>query len=141
MMLEGEPMRAVMLLVAFGLAIAGPVRELRAGETQKEMNEQASVRFTEAEADLKQVLADLQAKAVGKTDALEVLRRAQAAWENYRDEQLRALWPFPGRTSYGSANPMCVAEIKAELTRARTRELRAMLKPAEGDSCGSQWPE
>lgn len=71
----------------------------------------------------------------------ETLREAQVAWENYREAQLRALWPFPDHTWYGSVNPMCVADSKVELTRARTRELRAMLKPTEGDVCGSQWPE
>ncbi len=111
-----------------------------AAQTQLEMNQAAGERLRAAEADLKGVIGALEAGAKGNAEALGILRKAQAAWESYRDAQLRAMWPFPDRGSYGSVMPMCVAAAKTEMTRARTRELRGMLTPVEGDSCSSQWP-
>ena len=111
------------------------------GQTQLEMNGEAETHLRAAEADLKKAIESLESKAKGKTKALEILRSAQAAWETYRDAQLRALWPFPDTTWYGSVNPMCAAEAKAQMTRTRTRELRTMLSPTKGDVCSPEWPE
>ena len=121
------------------LVLTGPYPS--AGQTQADMNEDANRDLRAAESEQRQILEQLRSMAHGKADALETLRAAQAAWEKYRDAQLRTLWPFPERTWYGSVHPMCVATQNAALTRARTRELRAMLKQPEGDVCNSQWPE
>ena len=110
-------------------------------QTQMEMNEEAGARLRAADAEMKKVIGELESKANGRPKALEVLRNAQAGWEKYRDAQLRAMWPFPETTWYGSVNPMCFADVKAEMTRVRTRELRAMLNPTETDACVSRWPE
>jgi len=83
----------------------------------------------------------LRAKTKGNEAADELLRAAQSAWERYRDAQVAALWPFPEQGSYGSVLPMCIAEVKAQLTQARTRELHRMESPQEGNVCGSRWPE
>lgn len=46
-------------------------------------------------------------------------------------------FPEPEPGSYGSSYPMCVSAYKAELTRARIRELRRWLDGIdEGDICG-----
>lgn len=36
---------------------------------------------------------------------------------------------------------LCLVDLKRQLTEARTRELRAMLNPQEGDVCGAGWPK
>lgn len=110
-------------------------------QTQTEMNQEAAARLRTAEAEMKRVIGELESKGKGESNALESLRNAQAAWEKYRDAQVHALWPSPDPIRYGSVNPMCVADTKAEMTRARTRELRATMNPAEGNACSSQWPE
>jgi uncharacterized protein YecT (DUF1311 family) len=105
------------------------------------MNEAAEERLKAAEAEMVKVLDSLIRKAEGKPEAVKKLRRAQAAWEAYRDAQIDAVWPFPERGSYGSVYRMCFAEVKRQLIETRTRELKSMLEPKEGDVCSSQWPE
>jgi uncharacterized protein YecT (DUF1311 family) len=128
------------LTVLVGLATTGDGRKIPAREMQSGMNEAAGVRLRAAEGELKRVLDELVAKGGGRAEAIAKLRAAQSAWEAYRDAQLAALWPLPAAGRYGSVNPMCVDMVKDQLTRARTRELRTMLKPVEGDACSSQWP-
>jgi uncharacterized protein YecT (DUF1311 family) len=111
------------------------------GQTQLQINAEAAAPLRAAESEQKDVIAALEAKAKGKSKALDILRSAQAAWQTYRDAQLRAMWPFPKRDRYGSVMPMCVAQIETAMTRARTRELRAMLDRTEGESCNSEWPQ
>jgi uncharacterized protein YecT (DUF1311 family) len=105
------------------------------------MNQAAAQRAVEADAEMSRVLNEIMHRAAGKPDAIAKLQKAQAAWEAYRDAQGDVLWPFPERTWYGSANPMCVSTVRQQLTAARIKELRAMLSPPEGDACASQWPD
>ena len=109
--------------------------------TQKGMNEAAAQRLKDAEAEMTKAFDDLVMKAGGKIDAIVKLRKTQTAWEAYRDLQLEAYGPSPDRSSYGSVYPMCFAEVKRELTEARTRELRKMLTPVEGEVCNAHWPD
>ena len=132
--------RGILRAVLLGLAVAAPDSPIRAGETQTELNQQAGAALGAAEAELKRVFGELGAGATDDAEAREKLRRAQSAWETYRDAQLQALWPSPDPAAYGTVHPMCVAIAKAELTRARTRELRAMLEPREGDACAPFGP-
>lgn len=60
---------------------------------------------------------------------------AQQAWEAFRNAQMALLHPDDGK-SRGSVEPMCTCHERAALTRARTEELRYMLRPMEGDVCG-----
>ena len=136
-----ELLQPIVIVVCAGAMVAWPEPGRLAAQTQAEMHEEASATLRATEAELKRVLDQLRAKAVGKKDALEKLRKVQVAWETYRDAQLGALWPAPDRGMYGSAHPMCVVAVRTELTKARIRELRDMLKPAEGDVCSSRWPE
>lgn len=109
-----------------------------AHQTQGGLNEAGGNQLMAAEADMKHVLDQLNQTAKDKREALVKLRKAQDAWERYRDAQLNAVWPFPEHG--GNVYPMCIAAFKAALTEARTRELRQMLSPREGDACTSQWP-
>ncbi|HEY2915399.1 MAG TPA: lysozyme inhibitor LprI family protein, partial [Candidatus Angelobacter sp.] len=62
------------------------------------------------------------------------LRTAQRAWLKFRDAQLQM--KFPPSNQVGSVAPMCHALYKAELTQARTRELKIWLDGIEeGDVC------
>lgn len=108
--------------------------------TQQGMTEAANERLVSAEAEMQQVFDALLQRGTGKPAALAKLRKAQAAWEAYRDAQLEALWPMSDGSD-GSAEPMCVAIARITLTDQRVRELRAMAVPLEGDVCRSQWPE
>lgn len=102
-------------------------------ETQRGMDEAAMQRLEKTETEMRQVLDALEAKAQCKTDVIEKLSKAQTTWERYRDLHLAAHWPSSDLNSYGSAYPMCFAEIKRKLTESRIRELREMLNFVEGD--------
>ena len=110
------------------------------GETQTDLNASAAKELEAAQSEMTQVLTLLAKRGAGKPEAIAMLNRAQAAWEQYRDAQLRWAWPDPARARYGSVYPMCVANERARLTKARTEELRAMLSRPTGDSCAPVWP-
>jgi len=136
-------MRVVLLLLV-GVVLMLACSQNRAvpfEDTQLGMNDSAARALAAEEAEMARVLDSLATQAGGDADAIAALDRAQAAWRDYRDAQVRAMWPFPERASYGSVYPMCVVEAKARLTTLRLSELRAMLEPVEGDVCGSRWPE
>jgi uncharacterized protein YecT (DUF1311 family) len=111
------------------------------GDTQAGINATAGVRLKTAEAEMGRVFDALMQQAKGKSEVIAKLRVAQAAWEAYRDAQINALWPLPDAATYGTAHPLCVALAKANLTEARTKELRAMQSPEEGDVCAVSWGE
>ena len=112
-----------------------------ADQSQRGMNQTAAAELAANEAEMTIVLDKLAAQAKGRPEAKAKLDRAQTAWRVYRDLQLEAMWPFPERGAYGSVNPMCVAEARSVLTKARVSELRAMLEPIEGEVCNPQWPD
>jgi uncharacterized protein YecT (DUF1311 family) len=131
-----------LLIAAVLLASPAASQEQLAHElTQAGMNEAAAQRLHAAEQEMNSAIESLVVRAGSNADAIAKLRNAQAAWAVYRDAQLATLWPFPERTWYGSVYPMCFADVKTQLTEARTRELRSMLAHEEGDVCASQWPE
>ena len=105
--------------------------------TQQAMNLCASREFEQADAELNGVYKQLL--AANKEDRLfvEKLTQAERAWLAYRDAHLASLYPpvENPQAAYGSVYPMCHARAKAELTRERTKQLRAMLYPQEGDVC------
>ena len=109
--------------------------------TQLGMNEAAGRELEAAEAEMAKMFDSLMKQAAGKADAIAKLNKAQAAWKAYRDAQVDTMWPFPDLGLYGGVFPMCVATIRANLTKTRVMELRAMAEPVDGDVCNSQWPD
>src|SRR5437867_10281949 len=90
--------------------------------TQLGMNEAAGRELQAAEAEMAKVLDTLMKKAASKAEAIAKLNKAQTAWKAYRDAQVDTMWPFPDRGLYGSVYPMCVATIRANLTKIRVME-------------------
>ena len=134
-------MRVMMVLVGVALlAACTQNRAVPVEDSQLGIGKSAITDLATEEAEMARLLDRLTSQAAGKPDAIATLDRVQAAWLAYRDAQVQAMWPFPARASYGSAYPMCVDDVKAQLTKIRVSELRAMLEPVEGDVCGSQWP-
>lgn len=107
--------------------------------TQADMNICANEEYEAADTELNTVykqtvaamrakdeeLADISADYVG---AEEALKKAQRAWIGYRDGQCE-LAGFEARG--GSLEPMLVSGCLAQLTTARTEELKALLEPTE----------
>jgi uncharacterized protein YecT (DUF1311 family) len=123
------------------LLAGAPAERTPHDETQAGMSEEAARGVGAADKEMAAVLKSLGSMPGVTPEAVAKLKRAQAAWEAYRDAQVSAKWPFPDAGLYGSVLAMCVADERAELTKQRVAQLRAMLKPEEGDVCGSRWPE
>jgi uncharacterized protein YecT (DUF1311 family) len=68
---------------------------------------------------------------------VENLRTAQRAWISFRDAHLELLYPDKDnpQTSYGSVFPMCYCINQTNLTVERTKQLKRLLNPLEGDVC------
>lgn len=69
--------------------------------------------------------ADAAAGKDGRPSYADQLLKAQRAWIAYRDEHCRS---DGYRMRGGSAEPMLVASCRAELTRARTKQLAALVE-------------
>jgi uncharacterized protein YecT (DUF1311 family) len=70
---------------------------------------------------------------------LEKLKVAQRAWVKFRDGHINSRYSL-GVTEYGSGGPDCWCMELAEITRARTEQLKKWLKGTEeGDDCAGSY--
>ena len=134
----------IAIFVAAGVALPGgvPGRTQKrsaadpcaSASTQLEMNECAGREYKKADAEMNKVYKALMAKR--DLEGQGALREAQRLWLQFRDAHLQAIYPSSDPRAYGSVHPMCVAIILAQLTAERTKHLKRMLEPKEGDVCG-----
>lgn len=94
-------------------------------------------RFEIADKELNSVYRQLQEQYKSEPEFLAKLKAAQRAWIQFRDAHLEARFPLPDKQAmYGSVYPVCAEEILADLTEARTAQLRFWLEGVEeGDAC------
>jgi len=105
-------------------------------QTQLALNDCAADQYAKADDELNAVYKQLIAKH--KSDAVFVkkLRFAQESWLKFRDAHLASLYYQEGIPGvYGSVHPMCKSEVLTALTVERTKVLKEMLNPVEGDVC------
>lgn len=129
---------AIALVLPFAPALAQEDKvDCQNAVTQMDMNICANKDYEAADTELNKVyklalaatkqqdkeLAEIDANYVG---AEEALKKAQRAWIGYRDGQCE-LSSFEARG--GSMEPMLVSGCLTELTRARTKELQAIVEP------------
>ncbi|MFZ0479123.1 MAG: lysozyme inhibitor LprI family protein [Terriglobales bacterium] len=107
----------------------------KTARTQADLNECASSDAKSADDELNKTYQQLLKKATGDPVALQKIRAAQKAWVAFRDAQIAALYPSEDKQQYGSAFSMCADLDLANLTRQRTKMLKEMLNPVEGDVC------
>ena len=102
--------------------------------TQSDMNQCAYLDFDKADQELNAVWEKAKAYMVKQDEELKAidpelvggvaaLMKAQRAWIDYRDGQCEA-YGFQSRG--GTMEPMLVSGCKAQLTRARTKELKEL---------------
>lgn len=107
-------------------------------DTQLDLNECMAAEADAADAELNAVYRQVMQELEGQPVAIAKLRAAQRLWIPLRDADIEARYPVGKgenpRVLYGSMYPMLHAANKAELTRQRTRWLRAtFLDRAEGE--------
>jgi uncharacterized protein YecT (DUF1311 family) len=107
---------------------------LDTAKTQSELNDCTGQDATQAERELNKNYQSILRKYAEQPIFVERMRIAQRAWLKFRDAQLEMR--FPPSDLSGSAEPMCYALYKAELTQGRTQQLKPWLQGIEeGDVC------
>jgi uncharacterized protein YecT (DUF1311 family) len=104
-------------------AQSNPCPEAR---TQADLNVCADSKYTKADAELNRVYQELM-RASGGRD--QKLKSAQLAWLKFRDAQCDYEASF---NEGGSMQPMTYSFCLADVTTARTKQLRESLKEVQG---------
>jgi uncharacterized protein YecT (DUF1311 family) len=106
--------------------------------TQNELNECSCKQFRAADAEMNRVYGQLLYSRAKDRLFIAKLKNAQRTWLVFRDAHLASLYPDDThpKLTYGSAFPMCWCMIERHMTEERTKELKKMLNPKEGDVCG-----
>lgn len=106
---------------------------------QAEITACAGQAFDKADAELNVVYQQLLKKHAAHKNFIKKLKLAQEAWLKFRDAHIESLYPSPDEDQLraeGTVYPMCKAMEMTRLTVERTRTLKNMLNPKEGDVCG-----
>jgi uncharacterized protein YecT (DUF1311 family) len=100
------------------------------------MNVCEAEQYAKADAELNAVYRQLISKYKSDAELVQRLRRAQESWLKFRDADLASFYYQESKPGvYGSAHAMCKSLALIRLTVERTRELKMMLNPEEGDVC------
>ena len=98
---------------------------LDTAKTQSELNDCTGQDAAKAERELNKTYQSILRKYADQPVFVDRMRVAQRAWLKFRDAQLEMR--FPPSDLSGSAEPMCYALYKAELTQERTQQLKPWL--------------
>lgn len=131
------------MILVFGLFLVGGNAHAQQGDpclnkqTQGEMNSCEAERYKNSDTELNQVYQKLITKYSAHKDFIAKLKLAEEAWVKFREADLDSLYYEKDKLgAYGSVYPMCSATYLIQLTTERTRELKQMLNPQQGDVCG-----
>jgi uncharacterized protein YecT (DUF1311 family) len=105
-------------------------------QTQLEMNTEAGNSYLKADKELNatynKILKEYKSDAV----FIKNLKAAQNIWIKFREAEMKVKYPDREPGYYGSIQPVCWYNYLEELTRKRTKELKAwLIGVEEGDCC------
>ena len=106
-------------------------------QSQTQLNVQADAAYQKADQELNRTYQQILKEYRTKTVFLQSLKAAQQRWIQFRDAEMKARYPAANaQFEYGSFFPVCYSDGLAELTKARTKQLRLWLTGIpEGDMC------
>jgi uncharacterized protein YecT (DUF1311 family) len=112
-------------------------------QTQGEMNESESAKYTKADKELNEVYNQILIDYKENTEFITKLRFAQLQWIKFRDAEIEMKFPEPDKqASYGTMYPMCRLDYLTLLTKERTKKLKEWLRPRpDGEGCGGSIKE
>lgn len=100
------------------------------------MNEAEHKNFLKADKELNQVYQQILNDYKSDTTFIKNLRSSQRVWVQFRDAEMKMMYPDRELYYYGSIHPMCWSIYKTELTNERIKKLRLWLAgQEEGDAC------
>ena len=107
-------------------------------QTQVEMNEAEHKNFLKADKKLNQVYQQILSEYKSDTAFIKTLKASQRLWVQFRDAEMKMMYPDREPGYYGSIHPMCWSIYKTELTNERIKKLQQWTTgQEEGDSCSS----
>ncbi len=105
-------------------------------QSQAEMNSCTADQYATADAELNAVYKQLISKYKSDAEFVGRLRLAQESWLKFRDADVTCFYYQKDKVAaYGSVYPTCRSRAMTRLTAERTKELKQMLDPEEGDVC------
>ena len=105
-------------------------------QTQLEVNEAEHKKFLKADKELNQVYQTIIKEYKGDTVLIKNLKVSQRLWIQFRDAEMKMMYPDREPGYYGSIHPMCWSIYKTDLTNERIKKLKIWLAgQEEGDSC------
>jgi len=106
------------------------------GQTQLEINENASADFQKADKELNSAYKKILKEYSTDLAFIKNLKIAQNLWIKFRDAEVNMKYPQREPGYYGSIQPTCWSMYMTELTQKRTKELKIWLTGIpEGDAC------
>ena len=106
------------------------------GQSQGEMSNGAAQRYQQADKALNTTYQKILKEYKEDTAFIRNLKNAQRAWIQFRDAEMKAMYPDRKPGYYGSVQPMCWYNYKARLTEEREAKLKIWLEGIpEGDVC------
>ncbi|HEY0042688.1 MAG TPA: lysozyme inhibitor LprI family protein [Flavisolibacter sp.] len=105
-------------------------------QTQLEVNEAEHKKFLKADKELNQVYQTIIKEYKGDTVFIKNPKVSQRLWIQFRDAEMKMMYPDREPGYYGSIHPMCWSIYKTDLTNERIKKLKIWLAgQEEGDSC------
>jgi uncharacterized protein YecT (DUF1311 family) len=99
-------------------------------QTQTEMNAAAAADYAKADKELNKVYQQIMKKYAKDALFIKHMKGAQQAWVNFRDAEFRRQFPkfMNGQKEYGTMFSLDRSTFLTELTEARTKTLKEILK-------------
>ena len=91
------------------------------------MNEAEHKKTIKADQELNQVYHAVLNEYKSDTAFIKSLKASQKVWVQFRDAEMKIMYPDREPGYYGSIHPMCWSMYKTELTKERTKKLRRWL--------------
>ena len=105
-------------------------------QTQTEMNETAYKNYEQADKELNVTYQKILKEYKADTAFIKNLKTAQRIWVQFRDAELKAMYPDREPGYYGTIQPLCKYDYLENFTTERTKKLKMWLDGAgEGDMC------
>lgn len=101
------------------------------GQTQKELNENASKDFQKTDKELNAVYQKILKEYSKDIAFIKNLKNSQRVWIQFRDAEMKTKYPDKERGYYGSMQPMCWNTYMTELTEERIKKLKVWLTGVE----------
>jgi len=107
-------------------------------QTQLEMNEAEHKKYLQADKELNHVYQSILKAYKQDAAFIKALKASQRLWIEFRDAEMKMMYPDREPYYYGSMHPMCWSIYKTELTNERIKKLKMWLTQQEDvSSCTS----